>query len=101
MVCSRNREIQPLIFVWNGIRSIFITQTLFEIALLDDEDLESMRQEVQEALDSEGGWTKGALLKFRKIDSALREVGRVYGLMHCKQPSSPISSRETRSYLTD
>lgn len=66
--------------------SIFITQTLFEIALLDCEAVESMRKEVQEALDSEGGWTKGSLLKFRKIDSALREVGRVYGLMHFALP---------------
>ncbi|KAF9452383.1 cytochrome P450 [Macrolepiota fuliginosa MF-IS2] len=61
--------------------SIFITQTLFEIALLSPASVDSIRKEVQEALDSEGGWTKGALLKFKKIDSALREVGRVYGLM--------------------
>lgn len=62
--------------------SIFITQTLFEIALLPPEDVESIRTEIQEALESEGGWTKGALLKFRKVDSALREVGRFYGLMY-------------------
>ncbi|TFK44689.1 cytochrome P450 [Crucibulum laeve] len=62
--------------------SIFITQVLFEIALLSKEDVDSIRAEVAEALESEGGWTKGALLKFRKIDSAFREVGRFYGLMH-------------------
>jgi len=38
---------------------------------------------VEEALESEGGWTKGALDKFYKLDSALREVGRFYGLMQC------------------
>ncbi|PPR07416.1 hypothetical protein CVT26_013732 [Gymnopilus dilepis] len=66
--------------------SIFITQTLFEIALLPAEDIESMRTEVKEALDSEGGWTKGALDKFHKIDSALREIGRYYGLMYFALP---------------
>ena len=65
------------------IRSIFITQALFEFALLPPEDIESIRTEIQEALEAEGGWTKGALLKFRKVDSALREVGRFYGLMYC------------------
>ncbi|KAG6830166.1 hypothetical protein H0H92_001895 [Tricholoma furcatifolium] len=54
--------------------SIFITQTLFELTLLDKTQLDSIREEVIEALDSEGGWTKLALLKFKKLDSALREV---------------------------
>jgi len=62
--------------------SLFITQTLFEIALLSQEDLESIRIEVEEALESEGGWTKGALDKFYKLDSALREIGRFHGIMH-------------------
>jgi len=62
--------------------SIFMTQTLFEIALLPQENIESMRQEITEALQSEGGWNKGALDKFHKVDSALREVGRYYGLVH-------------------
>ncbi|KXN90613.1 Nitrite reductase [NAD(P)H] [Leucoagaricus sp. SymC.cos] len=66
--------------------SIFITQALFEIALLEPQAVQSMRYEVQEALESEGGWTKGAFLKMKKIDSALREVGRVYGLMHFALP---------------
>ena len=42
-----------------------------------------MRTEVQEALESEGGYTKAAIDKFHKIDSALREIGRYYGLLHC------------------
>ncbi|KAF8973287.1 cytochrome P450 [Flammula alnicola] len=66
--------------------SIFITQALFEIALLSPEDIESMRAEIKEALDLEGGWTKGALDKFYQVDSALREVGRYYGLMHFALP---------------
>ncbi|KAF9566781.1 cytochrome P450 [Agrocybe pediades] len=66
--------------------SIFITQTLFEIALLSKEDIESMRSEIREALDSEGGWTKPALDKFYMVDSALREIGRCYGLMHFALP---------------
>ncbi|KAF5386049.1 hypothetical protein D9615_002542 [Tricholomella constricta] len=58
--------------------SIFITQVLFELALLPQNQLDGIREEVLTALDSEGGWTKLALSKFKKIDSALREVGRVY-----------------------
>src|SRR6266704_4128841 len=58
-----------------------ITQTLFEMALLSHEDVESIRTEVEEALESEGGWTKAALDKFYKIDSALREIGRFHGVM--------------------
>ncbi|KAG6917813.1 hypothetical protein DXG01_000873 [Tephrocybe rancida] len=66
--------------------SIFITQTLFELALLTRAELDSIREEVLEALNSEGDWTKVALLKFKKLDSALREVGRYYGLMHFALP---------------
>ncbi|KAF9012312.1 cytochrome P450 [Cyathus striatus] len=62
--------------------SIFISQALFEIALLPKEAIDGIRAEILDALETEGGWTKSALLKFRKIDSALREVGRVYGLMY-------------------
>lgn len=53
------------------------------MALLSPEELESMRSEIKEALESENGWTKGAIDKMVKIDSALREVGRYYGLVHC------------------
>lgn len=77
LVSTRDHKLMKI------VRSIFITQTLFEIALLPPEDVESIRTEIQEALESEGGWNKGALLKFRKVDSALREVGRFYGLMYC------------------
>ncbi|TFK75442.1 cytochrome P450 [Pluteus cervinus] len=66
--------------------SIFVTHTLFELALLPTSQVDEIREEVIAALDSEGGWTKNALLKFRKIDSLLREVGRVYGLMHFALP---------------
>ena len=60
--------------------SIILTQTLLEIALLSREDVESIRTEVEEALESEGGWTKAAFDKFYKLDSALREIGRFHGV---------------------
>ncbi|PPQ98639.1 hypothetical protein CVT24_003972 [Panaeolus cyanescens] len=66
--------------------SIFLTQALFEIALLSPKEIDGIRTEVQEALDTEGGWTREAVNKFYKIDSALREVGRCYGLMHYGLP---------------
>jgi len=81
--------------------SIFITHTLFEIALLSQEDVESIRTEVEEAVESEGGWTKAALDKFYKLDSALREIGRFYGLMQClllNALSAPIISDDHRFY---
>lgn len=64
-------------------RAIFITQALFEIAMLSPEDIECMRTEIKEVLEKEGGWTKDAIDKMYKVDSALREVGRYYGLVHC------------------
>lgn len=62
-----------------------MTHVLCEIALLSPEDVESMRTEIRAALESEGGeWNKASLLKMRMIDSALREVGRFYGLGFCE-----------------
>ncbi|KAF9467379.1 cytochrome P450 [Collybia nuda] len=66
--------------------SIFTTQTLFEMVSLPRKDLAAIREEIIVALESEGGWTKGALLKFRKLDSALREIGRFHGLMQFGLP---------------
>ena len=60
------------------------------MALLSKQDLESIREEIREALNSEGGWTKNALLKFKKVDSALREVGRYYGMAFCTYIASFI-----------
>ena len=72
-----------------------MTHVLFEIALLSPEDVESMRTEIKEALESEGGeWNKASLLKMRKVDSAFREVGRFYGLGYSEffaPPYLPIS----------
>ena len=67
-----------------------ITQTLFKIALLSQEDIESIRTEVERALESEGGWTNGSLDKFYKLDSALREIGRFDGLIQCWFTECPI-----------
>ncbi|KAF9531618.1 cytochrome P450 [Crepidotus variabilis] len=66
--------------------SIFITQALFEIAILPKEGVERMRAEVQDALETEGGWNKASVDKFYMIESALREVGRYHGLMHFALP---------------
>ncbi|KAL4263076.1 cytochrome P450 family protein [Pleurotus pulmonarius] len=60
--------------------SIYLAQTLFEMAQMPTEDVDSVRDEIKAVLEQEGGWTKSALDKFRKIDSILREVGRVHGL---------------------
>ncbi|KAL0955893.1 hypothetical protein HGRIS_002090 [Hohenbuehelia grisea] len=60
--------------------SIFGSQAIFEMAVMRKEDLNSIREEVIQALDEEGGWNKASLARFRKLDSILREVGRVYGL---------------------
>ncbi|KAF8888638.1 cytochrome P450 [Infundibulicybe gibba] len=62
--------------------TIFITQALYELVLLPKADIEGIRAEIRYALESEGGeWNKAALQKCRQIDSMLKEVGRVYGLM--------------------
>ena len=60
--------------------SLFISQALFELASLPPSDLSSIRAEITHALEVEGGWNKPALARFHKIDSVLREVGRLYGL---------------------
>lgn len=54
------------------------------MALLSAEQLNSMRLEIKEALKAENGWTKGALDKMYKVDSALREIGRYHGIVHCR-----------------
>lgn len=60
--------------------SIFLSQTLFEMAQMLDGDVDSVRTEITEVLEQEGGWNEVALNRFRKVDSILREVGRVHGL---------------------
>jgi len=76
--------------------SIFMTQVLFELALLSQHDLDSIRDEINEALEVEGGWTKLAVSKFSKVDSALREVGRVYGLAHLALPRIAVRGYDLR-----
>lgn len=61
-------------------RSIFGSHALFQLAALSKDQLESIRTEIIEAVESENGWNKASLAKMRKIDSTLREVGRVFGL---------------------
>ncbi|THU98667.1 cytochrome P450 [Dendrothele bispora CBS 962.96] len=61
--------------------SVMLSRTLFELAALPKSELDAIRNEVAQAIE-EDGWTKKAVLKFRMIDSALTEVGRVFGLAH-------------------
>ncbi|KAG6837715.1 hypothetical protein H0H93_003517 [Arthromyces matolae] len=74
--------------------SIFITQALFELSLLTKSELDCIREEILRALEAEGGWTKVALLNFKKLDSVLREVGRYYGLMHFALPRIAIQGHD-------
>jgi cytochrome P450 len=59
--------------------SMIITHTLYDLAMLPESQLEAIRDEIQEVLAQEGGWTKEALAGFTKLESVLREVGRVHG----------------------
>ncbi|KAF4603070.1 cytochrome P450 family protein [Pleurotus pulmonarius] len=69
-------------FNFGGIFTIStsLIQTLFEVAQMSIGDVDSMREEVMYALEQEGGWNKRALDRFWKIDSLLREVGRMHGM---------------------
>ncbi|KAG9226001.1 hypothetical protein CCMSSC00406_0009098 [Pleurotus cornucopiae] len=60
--------------------AVYLSQTLFEMAQMSTEDIGSVREEVKTVLEQEGGWTKMALDRFVKIDSILREVGRIHGV---------------------
>ncbi|KAF7337643.1 Ent-kaurene oxidase [Mycena sanguinolenta] len=60
--------------------SIFGTHALFHLATLSESELDAIRHEIIEALESEGGYNKASLAKMRILDSTLREVGRVYSL---------------------
>ncbi|KAF7352746.1 Ent-kaurene oxidase [Mycena venus] len=60
--------------------SIFGSHVLFHLATLSEAELDDIRHEIIEALESEGGYNKASLSKMRKLDSTLREVGRFYAL---------------------
>jgi len=60
--------------------SIFGTHAIFHIATLSKAEVDSIRHETIEALESEGGYNKASLAKMRKLDSILRETGRFYAL---------------------
>jgi hypothetical protein len=64
----------------------------FELASLPSSDIDSICAEVTHALEEEGGWTKAALARFHKIDSLLKEVGRMYGCLNVCQLSTALLS---------
>lgn len=70
------------------------------MAQMSAEDIDSVRKEVREVLDQEGGWNKAALNRFWKIDSILREVGRMHALAF-RESLSPLirSTSNTFTFL--
>ena len=60
--------------------TMLTTQSLFEFAVLPQEQRDEIREEVIQALASEGHWNKASLAQCRKLDSFLKEVGRCHGL---------------------
>lgn len=69
-----------------------LTQTLFELAVLPESDLDSIRTEISDALTSEGGWTPEALSKFRRLDSAMREIARIHMFVQCACLDTELSN---------
>lgn len=59
--------------------SMSFTQALYYLAA-HPEYMQPMRDEVEAVLAAEGGWSKGALQKMRKVDSFLKECQRYEGL---------------------
>ena len=66
------------------------TQALYHLAA-HPEYMKPMREEVEAVLADEGGWSKAALQKMRKVDSFLKECQRYEGL-GARMSFSPLSS---------
>ncbi|KAJ7490125.1 cytochrome P450 [Mycena galericulata] len=60
--------------------SIVITQTLLEIAAMPLADIELIRAELDDAIVQGTGWSKLALSRCQRLDSLLREAGRLHGV---------------------
>ncbi|THU89236.1 cytochrome P450 [Dendrothele bispora CBS 962.96] len=61
--------------------SIVCTQTLFELAVMSPSDVKLIRDEIEEVFSRHNGeWTKSALSSCLRLDSLLREIGRLYGV---------------------
>jgi hypothetical protein len=74
------KESRQLLYI-SPPSSIFITHTLYDLALMPEEQLEEIRVEIHEALERFGGWTKNAITAFRKLDSILKEEGRYHFIL--------------------
>jgi cytochrome P450 len=58
--------------------TISITNNLFDLVASDPENIDVLRDEIESALTSTGGvWSKQTVQKLVKLDSALRESGRL------------------------
>ncbi|KAF5336270.1 hypothetical protein D9758_016054 [Tetrapyrgos nigripes] len=77
-----SKRVLFLNFASTHTSSVMLSRTLFEIAALPQVEIDAIRAEITQALQEGGGWSKTALLRFSRIDSALTEVGRVFGLAH-------------------
>ncbi|KAJ6544721.1 cytochrome P450 [Mycena sp. CBHHK59/15] len=60
--------------------SIVITQTLFEIAAMSPAEVDLIYEELDEMLIGGEEWTKAALSRCQRLDSLLREAGRLHGV---------------------
>lgn len=60
-------------------------QTLFDL-IARPEYIEPLREEILEALDTDGGWKKTTLTKMRKLDSFMKESQRFNGPSLSKSP---------------
>ncbi|KAJ8457302.1 hypothetical protein ONZ45_g18363 [Pleurotus djamor] len=58
--------------------SYFVIQALFEISRMSPEVLTSIREEIEQVLEQEQCWDKKGLSRLTKLDSLLREIGRVH-----------------------
>ncbi|KAI8933191.1 hypothetical protein NX059_009829 [Plenodomus lindquistii] len=71
------QRILPLNFAAIHTTSLTGLDTMTSILNSDAEVIESLREEAYRVLQEEGGWTKQALSKMHRIDSAIRESQRV------------------------
>ncbi|KAF5366226.1 hypothetical protein D9758_005803 [Tetrapyrgos nigripes] len=78
--------------------SIFTTHALFALARMSPAEINAIRTEVLEAIQSEGGiCNKNAVDKFYMLDSLLKEVGRYQSLFAVGSSRLVLSSALTSS----
>ena len=71
------QRIMPLNFAAIHTTSITATETVSNILRAPPDVIESLREEASRVLQEEGGWTKKAMTRMHRMDSAIRESQRV------------------------